>query len=212
MWCEICEGSMRLVRSESNGKREVWRCRKPGCPGEEVIKLMGPVVEVKGNMGDGKVEVNTDGKVNTDERRGKMAKKSGLASVVGESKETKEEKKERMKAAREAKKAEKAKEAEVFAEERATKTGGKKAKKPEPKAAPKDCALCPCCGKRTTSPKSLFLMGHDGRMKGWFSKKAKGKLEGVEFNAEQEKMWKMWKKNPDMKIKDIVKKVRGIKE
>lgn len=230
MICDKCEGSMRFIRSKSSGVREVWNCRRPGCPGKEEIKLMGPVVDVSEFSEEGEVKVHTDeGRVNEveeedeesvvdflaaldeDERRSEMAKKSGLASVVGE---TKEEKMARMKAAKEEKKKAAASEAEAFTQARATKTRGAKAavKKEVVKAEPKDCPLCPCCGERTGSPKSYFLMGHDGRMKGWFTKKEKGKLEGVEFNAEQEKMYKLWKKEPDLKIKEIVKKVRGIKE
>lgn len=228
--CPKCEGSLRAVRSKFSGKREVWSCKTPGCPGKEEIKLMGPVVEVGGNE-EGEVEVNTDEdrefetievedeatvdfitRLDEEERREEMAKKGGLASVVNE---TKEEKKARLKAAKEAKKAERAKEAEAMVKGRATKTKGKKAavKAEKVKAEPKDCPLCPCCGERTGNPKSYFLMGHDGRVKGWFTKKAKGKLpEEVELTDELEKMYKLWKKDPDMKIKDIVKKVRGIKD
>ena len=226
MICDLCEESLRVT--SANNKKEKWKCRKAACGYKEEVKLWGPPVAVEAyelverefrecvglevdEVEEGEESVvDFIAQLDEDERRSEMAKRT--AGLAGAKTMTKEEKKAAMKAKAEAKKAAKAKEAEEFTKARATKTKGKKAAVKD-KPEPADCPKCPCCGERTSNPNSYFQMGHDGRVKGWFTKKAKGKLpDEVEFSAELEKMYKIWKKDDGMTIKEIVKKVRGIKD
>ena len=226
---------MKLRQKLTSGKREVWGCKKAGCDYKEELKLWAKPVEVEVEemyeeveeevrevLGCSREDVEEDeesvvdllAQLDADERSREMGKKSaGLGAVVKgeEAQDPKAAKKAAAKAKLEAARAAKAAERDKMVTAGAVKGKGKKAAV-KVKAEPTDCPLCPCCGERTGSPKSYFLMGHDGRVKGWFLKKSRGKLpEGVVLNEELEKMYKVWKKGDGATIKEIVMKVRGIK-
>ncbi len=77
---------------------------------------------------------------------------------------------------------------------------------------------CPCCGMPTRG--GFFVMGHDGRIKGWFvqaSKKDKKLAEVLKkFEGDYDpniellgKIYKEWVKDPKAALKDIVAKVKA---
>ncbi len=212
MECE-CGGTLRFIASASSGKREVWRCKKPGCRGEEIVQLYSPILpksngsrttRFEPNDGETEVTVETDG--NEGQRRTKMAKTMDMGEI-GKGGKTKKGPPPASKIVKDPPKTSKGNKISM----KAAKAAKEKIKE---KGNGRDLGppnQCPCCGELTGGPKVFFKMGHDGRVKGWFSKKSKGKLEGIELSDELLKMYGIWKKDPEMKIKDIVKKVRGIK-
>lgn len=79
---------------------------------------------------------------------------------------------------------------------------------PREKKADSIIHICPCCGQQTSNG-SMFIPGHDARIKGLMSKVDKGKMKKNDLPALVRKLMDLRDKFPDATIKVLAQKLDG---